>query len=458
MNLPGVNITNFDEFNSFKFNNQAPEDFEFNAILWFYEIDDGSGVIYSNLYGIEFLNNPNDDFDDTDPDGQKIRPFQKLVSNGNQDGLSYIYNLNITNKTDNDVVPMQYDPSTTYNNFSFDLYQNILQTNYNLQENFTEIISGFTYIQDEIFKVKSLVYSQQQYEVIQQRLDNLDSLLNLYSTMRMVDSPTAKIETDYNGVYPSAKINVVQSEYSEIQNLTTESIRNQNEFLQGSLPISVPRTNKKLLNIENNSNVLYDSNLSILLNRDLNLMQSMDIYIKPNVSDSINKLNININYQTSNGFSEQNMSILDLPTDLIQYNETNPEDSTESQNRYIDSKITEYCNNIDTNLISGKTLLILNEQNTFNIGETIFISNFYLEDENNSNSYRDFSGAYKIENIGNSNNNKYYQINLSPNIFNKLKTKLVISNFNGYKINILRVTDEIDDTLENRYKITKELL
>ena len=43
MNIIGREITNFDQFNALEVNNQPPQDFEFNAILWFYTVEDLNG-------------------------------------------------------------------------------------------------------------------------------------------------------------------------------------------------------------------------------------------------------------------------------------------------------------------------------------------------------------------------------------------------------------------------------
>jgi hypothetical protein len=458
MNLPDTNVSNFDEFNSLNYNNQPPEDFEFNGVVWFYELDDGTGSIHSNVFGIEFLNNPNDDFDENDPDGQLIRPFPKLVSNGDQDGLSYIYNLNLNFQTDNDLVPMAYDVTTLSNNFAFDLYQNVLQTNYLLTENITEVISGYTFLQDEMFKVKSIVFSQQQYDQIQDRLDNLDALLRLYSSMRMVDSDTAKIEIDYNDTYPRAKINVVRNEYQGIQTETTSDIRAENVLLEDkSLVITVPNQNKLSLNIENNSTELYLEPVKVVLSQDLIYTQSIEILITPETSDVINQLEININYETSAGIFEENLLTVDLPIDLIEYNETDQTLNVVSQTTYMNSPVYQYSKSIDTTFVSGKTIIEV-ENEYFEVGDNIYVDNFWLYDPNGNYQGGDFSGAYKIEAVGILGNNTYYQIDLAPGDVNTLRTVLKVSNYNGMKIDIIRVSDGLDDALSTRYRITKELL
>ena len=188
MNLPNQHLSNFDEFNSVTIDGVPPNDFEFNAILWYYDLDDGTGNVKQNLYGIEFLNNPSDDDDECDINNRLITPLKKKVSNGDQDGNSYIFDLNINFDVDNDVLPLSYDPTTVYNQFSFDLYQKVLQSNALIQENFMSIICGFTGIHQDLFDLRSLVYSQTQIDTINSQIENLNDLLKLYSTFQFVNS------------------------------------------------------------------------------------------------------------------------------------------------------------------------------------------------------------------------------------------------------------------------------
>lgn len=450
MNLPDVNISNFDEFNTFRFNNEPPIDFEFNTILWFYEIDDGSGQIYSNLYGIEFLNNPNDS-----GDNDHITTYQKLVSNGEQDGLSYIYNLNISYHSDNDVVPMAYDPSTIYNNFGLDLYQNILQSNAQLQENFLEIINNFTTIKDDIFKVKSLVFSQQQYEEVQKRLENLDALLNLYSTMQIVDSNTNKVEIDYSGTYPRLRINSTISEFEQIRNINCSEILSYNTQTDNPLVIGVPNSNKLMLNISNNIVEELEDSLKIRFNKDLNFSQSMDIFIEPNFSNVSNNLIMEMSYTSLSGEENIEMLNIDLPTDLKEYDPVNPDNSRKSLNNYLNKSICEYSNQIDNQEFFGKTLIRTNQE-FFERDDVIWVDNLYMKNIN-TEEIVDLSGAYKLERIRTLAGVKYYQIGLNTTD-HELVSVINLCSYKGIKINILRVTEPLDSTIEERYKITKEII
>jgi hypothetical protein len=72
MNIELNNISNFDQFNALEVNNQPPRDFEFNAILWYYTVEDATGNRKTNLYGVSFLDNPENN-PNTDEVGVRFR-------------------------------------------------------------------------------------------------------------------------------------------------------------------------------------------------------------------------------------------------------------------------------------------------------------------------------------------------------------------------------------------------
>ncbi len=183
MNIPNLETKNFDEFSSISINGHAPDDFEFNAILWYYELTErdqnNNTNSYVNLYGIEFLNNPDTD---TESGGTLITPYEKLVTNGEHDGLSYMFNLNLHYNIDNDIQPATYDPSTIYNMFGFDMYNEMMRRFYQVNENFTNIISEFIRINQDMQDMRSLIYTQTSIDELKSKMNNMESLLYLYKT------------------------------------------------------------------------------------------------------------------------------------------------------------------------------------------------------------------------------------------------------------------------------------
>jgi len=459
MNLSQYNIRNFDEFNSTNFDG-APRDFDFNTILWYYTIDDGSGDVKSNLYGVEFLNNPSNDDDTCDYNNKLITPYKKLVSNGNQDGLSYIFNININTNIDNDVLPLSYDPTTIYNQFGFDLYQNILQTTAKVNDNFMTIISGFTYLNEEVFNIKSMVYSQTDIDRINSELANLNELLKLYSTFQFVDSDTAQVQTTYEGSYPTLKFNVINKKYDDITNINMTDVFKYNQINSGSAyNINVPTTNQLLINIYNNNND-FDGTASILLNRDLAYKQAMEIYITPKMSKILGKLNININFNNGSTTTQQTLiGGINLPTDVSVYNTLTPSASTMSNSFYTNNSLRMVANNTSSYTSTSNTTKLSLNDNVLVAGDYVYIDNLYYSDK------KDHSGVYLVNSTGVTYNKQTnytgvtYDINITLNTNGlTLISNPVVSYYKGIKINILRVSSLTNSTITDRYQIRRELL
>lgn len=453
MNLPDYDIRNFDEFNSTYFDSY-PEDFNFNAILWYYELDNGSGEIVTNLAGIQFLNNPNDDDDACDVNNRKITTYRKLVSNGTQDGLSYMFNLNLNYDIDNDVLPLSYDPTSVFNQFGFDLYQNILQKNAQIQDNFLTIISAFTYVQSTLLELESMIYSQTDIDNIKSQISNLNELLRLYSTFQFVDSDTAKIETNYTGSYPTLKVNMINTTFGDIADAYVSDIYDYN-INNSSLTytVNVPYSNQLLLNIYNDNNDI-DETCEILLSKDLMYKQSIDIYIYPNLSTLDNLLNININYNNGLGVvsAQTLISNIQMPIDLSYYNVTNPTGSTYYNSYYNIDNLYTYSKSIVTG-ITTTTIDVMND--LFVDNEYIYINNFYLQ---SGTTIVDYSGVYLISGYtsGITNTASY---NITLNTYSMtLVTNLKVSYYKGLKINVLRTDASDTSTLSDRYTIKTELI
>ena len=451
------NIETFNEFNSFSFNNEAPSDFNFNAVLWYYEIDDGSGNIQTNLYGIEFLNNPDNDLDGLDDqDGKLIRPYTKYVSNGLQDGVSYDFVLNINYDIDNDVLPMSYDPTSIYNTFSMDLYKRVLQTNAQLSDNFMKILSGFTYFNEELFNIKSLVYSQTDIDEIKSRITNLDELLQLYSTYQFVDSSSVKIETDYTGDYPTLRMRTVDSSYSEIYNISSTEIYTYNQSASGtSYPVIIPTTNDVKMTVTNDDIVNFGSELFLILDKDLEYTQSIDITINSDLTDNLNTLNINLDFNNGTSTSESRLMSVGLPVDLYSYNDSDPTGSTYSNSYYNHTNISERLVSFE----SGSTSSFYLEnyrQPMFISGDTIYMDNLYFE---SGDTILDYSGIYTIQSTGITGTTHYYDIDFdSTDSGLTMKNFSNISYYKGMNINILRIDESNTSSISDRYEITRKLL
>jgi len=457
MNLPEYLIRNFDEFNSAYFD-APPRDYYFNAILWYYDLDDGAGNIVSNLFGIEFLNDPNDDDDDCDIDYNLITPYRKLVSNGDQDGYSYIFDLNLNVNVDNDVVPMSYDSTTIHNQFSFDLYQNILNSNAQIQESFLTIVKGYVDIQEELYELRSMVMSDTDIKKMSNRIDSLDELLKLYSTMQMVDSDTISIETEFNGTYPTLKMNAIQTLYENIIDVNITDVYQYNEANSGlSYMVPLSRKNMTRLNIFNENND-FNEKSKIVLNQDLEYKQSLEIYIQANMSEIVTDLDIYINYENDGTVSEELIiGDITLPIDLEHYDALDVENSIYTNNYYNNINIENYSNIIlsgDNSSQAVQTMEITLEHNYFKKDDYIYIDNLYF---NNGTTKIDYSGVFKIIDMIDNTDTQIIIVEFDMTGLTPFTT-VKISYYKGWKINILRVGQSDNQLITDRYKITKELL
>jgi hypothetical protein len=146
-----------------------------------------------------------------------------------------------------------------------------------------------------------------------------------------------------------------------------------------------------------------------------------------------------------------------LPIDIKSYNSVEPDNSIFTNSNYTNSKIETYGQMI----VTGTTGLTINMmEDLFVKDDIVFIDNFYME---KNSIIKDFSGIYKIydNTIGNDYGNHSdltLEFASGEVIGYTLKTKPKISYYKGWKINILRVSQSNTSSIEDRYKITKELL
>jgi len=454
MNMKGMVCKNFDEFSSLSVEGQSPSDFDFNAILWYYELLEttSDGVkSYVNLYGIEFLNNPDNDDDAL---CTLITPYHKLVTNGIHDGLSYMFNLNLHYNIDNDVEPLTYDPSTIYNMFGFDMYNEMMRRFYKVNENFVNIIQEFIRINLDLQDMRSLLYSQEDVDNLKYRMKNMEDLLRLYSTNQFSDSDTASISVDYSGIYPKLKVNVISVEYDEILNVSMTTAYNYNSSNNGaSYPISLSFSSKMLLNLINDNVSSNGGNVVVRLDRDLKNLQKLDIVIKPEYAQYSQNLSLNMMYNYNNNISEISIFEVGLPIDLLEYDVLTKEVSKFTDSYYLNENVYVNCTYMDTGSTycgTGYTDLILTED-MFSTGNTVYVQNLYLLDP--SGNTVDYSGAYTVLNkIG-------IALTIDLRVYGyKLLGQPRVSYYRGLQISILRINGDNNTTFNQRYDITYKII
>lgn len=400
MNIVNRKVTNFDQFNALEINNNPPNDFEFNAILWYYTVEDSAGNSTTNLYGISFLDNPNNNQIESEI-GLKFPTYKKLVSNGNQDGTSYAFSLNLNFNIINENPQDSYNPEAINSMFSMNLFNKAMQRLASVNDSFLNILADQNMIKSDIMDMKGLLYTQTDLNTINSKIKSLEDLLRLYSTNQMISSDTIKVST-ISGSPPLIQLENIDSNYVKVDNILTTNLYN----TEGIIPInlSVPQNKNWLVYVSNNDETPLEmpngDNLTILLSRDLDYKQTVEFYITPTSTCTENKkLDIYINSDNVAGTTGTTQVLLVGDIDLpVMYNSEKGLPNSASIWKEFNFDIDF---NQDITLKSGPLVelslsgnpYIMN--NSVKSGDTLCINNFYL----GTSSIYDFSGQYKISSM-----------------------------------------------------------
>lgn len=415
MNIPNNTLTNFDQFNALEVNNQPPRDFEFNAILWYYTVEDNNGNTKENLYGISFLNSP-----DNNPVEEEVSlrfpAIKKLVTNGIQDGTSYAFNLNLNFNVINDNRNEPYNPQAINSLFSMNLFNDAMAKLASTNDSFLNIISEHQFLREEIVNIKSLLYTQTDINIINSKIRNLEELLKLYSTNQITSSDSIKVEILSRN--PAAfSLKSIDPIYERIENIKTSELYNPNSILP--INIQIPENKSILINVENNDQVdiEFETNLTIILETELTLNQSVDLIIKGNeLSTQNKKLDVFVNENVNNTITSVLLiGDINLP---VFYNKN----LQRVNSAYIWSDF-KFNIDFDVNikLLNSTTLeLSLKEpstiiNNSIKIGEVFILEDFIL---GKNNVVSDFTDQYTVTNVS----SKKISFDISSN-------KLFVSNY-----------------------------
>lgn len=424
-------IESFLEFCGTAFNNEAPKDFEFNAILWFYTIEDTSGNSLrssTNLYGIEFTDTPENDI--VQPLNKNWIPtLKKYVSNGYQDGTSYTFSLDLNYALDSDVEPPTFDPDKVYSLFGMELFYEAMTRLTYFNDQVTNMVTLNQSMQNQIEVLTSQVYTQQTLESIRSRMDNIENLLNVYSTLQIGDSSTIIPTLDTSVVPPLLRLNSVDKQYGYVyqyntndmfSNFTNVNFLSEYSVIEKTIPII---NGKDFLTVINNNDynepspaydsTVFTSNLSIVIDKDLEYKQKMDIIILAKNEPIVNGeaifdkgLNIYLNFNdgVNTTLSKELIGSFDLPVNNSlpgrvleygkQYNEV-PKLKVESIKYYVPNPgEREMIITIDDDLVYS----YFNTQKKLVQGNRVYIENLFLNNTPNlpGSLYTDLSGQYEV--------------------------------------------------------------
>jgi hypothetical protein len=427
MNIPksvsGKNLTNFEQFNSpttSSFDADPRKDFEFNAILWYYtvekEIFNANGTrstqTRTNLYGISFLNNPNQN---TTVGEESVRfpTYKKLVSNGKQDGTSYAFNLNLNFNIINDNANLAYNPESINSMFNMTLFNQAMARLASTNESFSNILNENSTMKQQIEDLKSLIYTQTDISVLNNKISNLENLLRLYSTIQISDSPSIKT-TIVPGNPVRLTLDTLDTPYSEVRIINTSIMYNQ----QGNVPITiyVPENKKFLVQLINNDEVELDlpsgEKLTLVIDRDLSYKQSMELNILPSQFSSENK-KLDIFIKSSYNGSPTDVLILgdiNLPVSFNKSRQT-PNSAYLWKESNLNIDFTKSISLLENNRLqvpfSGDVNILTN---TIKVGDSYQFNNLFV----GTVSVYDFSGQYVVDSIAGI-TSSYATFNISSN-------------------------------------------
>ena len=469
MNIPNRVLTNFDQFNALEVNNEPPKDFEFNAILWYYTVEDQNGVARTNLYGISFLDNPNNNPIEEEV-GLKFPTLKKLVANGEQDGTSYQFNLNLNFNIINENPVDAYNPEAINSLFSMSLFNDAMRRLASTNDSFLNILAEHSEIQEELRNIKGLLYTQTDLNVLNTRINNLEQLLRLYSTNQIVDSDTIEV-TQVPGTPPLLRMDSIDPVYVRVDNYKATDMYN----AQGIIPInvSVPTNKSFFVNFVNNDEVELDletERLTFILDRDLDNRQSVEFLITASEFSSQNKkLDIYMSSDIGSTDGTQTEVLIIGDIDLPVFYNTNsqlPNSASVWKEFRFDIDFEQPLNLLTGDRIevpfAGNTSII---NNSIKVGDTLRLNNFFV----GTASIFDFSGQYTVDSVVGgtssyvifdvSNNEDLVAYGASASLPLEIhgSSSTLLSNnpyfdFNkGKKIKITRVSDS--DVLKERYVV-----
>jgi hypothetical protein len=412
MNIPGRVVTNFDQFNALTVNNEPPVSFEFNAILWYYTVEDNNGNQKTNLYGISFLDHPNNNLLDSEI-GLRFPTYKKLVANGDQDGTSYAFSLNLNFNIINENLVEPYNPQAINSLFSMNLFNDAMSKLSSTNDSFLNILAEQSLIREQVNNLSGLLYTQTDLNTLNARMQNLENLLRLYATNQIVGNDTIEVTTT-PGTPPLVSINSIDKAYGRIDNFLTTQFYN----AQGVVPniVSIPLNKDFLINMTNNDEVEFSlpngEKLTLLLDGDLAERQSCDILLTANEFASQNKrLDIYMNSNVSGGVNQVLLlGDVDLP---VFFNSV-----TQFQNSaYLwkdfsfDIDFTQPISYLTGDLLEvplqGNTQIIYN---SVKAGDALYLNNLFV----GTASVYDFSGQYFVDNVVAS-TSSYIKLDISSN-------------------------------------------
>jgi hypothetical protein len=475
MNILGRNLTNFDQFNALEINNLPPVAFEFNAILWYYTVEDNTGKSTTNLYGISFLDHPDNN---VIPEETSLRfpTYKKFVTNGIQDGTSFAFSLNLNFNIINENPQDSYNPEAINSMFSMNLFNSSMSKLAATNDSFINLLAEQGNVRDEVNFLKGLIYTQTDLATLNTKIQNLESLLRLYATNQILSSDTVDVST-VPGTPPYIQLDTINTTYERVYVYNATDMYSS----QGIIPatLTVPRNRDFLVNFTNNDEVELDlpnnDKLTFIFDKDLYDKQSVDINILGGNFSTQNKmLDIYMNTDIINTTTQTTTQVLlagniNLP---VYYNSFTQQPNSSYLWNEFKFEI-DVDNTIDTNrtikLDVGSILRVPLKApqylvtNSIKTGDVLYLNNLFV----GTSSIYDFSGQYTVQSVDSVDSYIILDISSNASLVNygstaslPLSLNSTLSNFpyfsfnKGKKIRITRISNS--NVLKERYTINIE--
>lgn len=432
MNI-GKKMTNFDEFNTKGYSGEAPKDFEYNVILWYYEVNDATkGETTMNLYGMTFLNSA---------ENNQIETEKKLVTNGKQDGVSYQYSLNLNFTIHNENYHDTYDPQKTYNLFSFDLYNEVLSQMLRTNEIYVALANDVTRFKTDLMNMKSMMYNQTDIREVKAKIVSLTDTLTLLKRHQLQDSESIKVRLDESSRPPMLYLDSVDSRYGDVLTLPSTSLYNKDTNLAVDTKIQVPTGKDFMLNIVNDdtNTTSVDRPLNIVLQRDLDYRQTCVVNLLSKEARTNKGVTLSINSALTQADSTTGYNLLGRTLALPVDKNLNASATLNGiPVRWNTIPVPIFPENVSIRKLSETYYVVLEVRaivsKTFKTGDVLLLENFSLQYQNDTTTIKaDISGQYEI--VGDILQNKLVFIVEDENfklLYDKVYTELGANSANEY--------------------------
>jgi hypothetical protein len=379
-------------------------------------------------------------------------------------------NFNIINENPQDT----YNPEAINSLFSFNLFNEAMRRVGELNDSFLRILTTQNKVQTDVSNLTQLLYTQTDFQTINTRIDNLESLLKLYSTNQIDSTDSIFVSRDDSQRPPKINLKNIDPNYDVIYNYKTSALYS----TSGAIPtfVTVPTNKNFLVNIQNDDVNAFtlpnNDKLTIVLDRDLAYKQTVDIVIDGTANSTQNKqLDVFVNFifgNSSNPVETQLIETVDLPIYFNQVlNGLNVAATREKVPFDIDTfaPVRLTTGNILEVKVNGASQCVYN---AIEKGDTVILNDFTIGTASRIN----FSGQYKLNSVGVTNSILFFDISNNTSLVSWSSSKTLPYVFNdpsnyilssvpylklnkGIKYRITRIDPSNDTQLADRYFVEK---